>query len=416
MRTRVAGLRRITNRRGAMLVFVAVSMVGLLGVVALAVDVGVGNRQRRIAQTAADAGALGGGMQIYRQSPDSASIVAAAFDAANRNGFPGGEVTVVYPPASGNHVGDYDYIEVLIAKSVPTVFGRIFSQNNFDIKARAVAGLGTASNNCVYSLASSGNGIDVEGDMFGDCGFVANSDIYVKKNIDAPSVSAVGDVDGGPSGSTYEGVPPAIDPYATLTVPTFDGTCEYTNLVVASDQTLSPGDYCGGLKVNKNIKATLNPGTYIMRGGGIDGGQIVGTGGVTLINAVSTDNDPLKFKPFVFGNNCAVNIVAPTSGAFAGIAIFQDRNGPVANNATEWVNDVCGKGGGNNCMKDDEPDITGVVYFPTQTFSVGNSNGKFTVNGTLIAKYIAATNGGAKFCMFLDTTGDFAPKRLSLVE
>ena len=39
---------RMKNRRGALILFVAVSMVGLLGLVAIAADIGAAQRQRRI--------------------------------------------------------------------------------------------------------------------------------------------------------------------------------------------------------------------------------------------------------------------------------------------------------------------------------------------------------------------------------
>jgi len=50
------------DRRGAMLALVGVTIVALLGSMALVLDVGAGQRQRRVAQTAADAGAVGWGI------------------------------------------------------------------------------------------------------------------------------------------------------------------------------------------------------------------------------------------------------------------------------------------------------------------------------------------------------------------
>src|SRR4051812_41868661 len=91
---------RLQNRRGAMLLFIAISMVGLLGLVAIATDIGSGNRQRRIAQTAADAGAIGGGRQIERHL-DSASVIANVYTSALKNGYPAANVFPYYPPQTG---------------------------------------------------------------------------------------------------------------------------------------------------------------------------------------------------------------------------------------------------------------------------------------------------------------------------
>lgn len=410
---------RFTGRRGAMLPFVAVSMVGLLGMAALATDLGAGNRQRRIAQTAADAAAIGGGRQIERHFRD-ASVIAFAQHAAAQNGFPVSEVTVHYPPATGNHVGDSNYVEVLIVKSIPTIFGRIFNKNTLDIQARAVAGLASASSFCVYSLASSGTGIDWSGRITTDCGIAANSSIDLKKGIDGsppPDISAVGTIDTKTArpGHNFPGIPPVADPFSYLTVPP-EGTCLFTNLHVTANQTLFPGEYCGGIKINDNVLVTLTPSTqpYIMRGGGLTGGQVEAWGGVTIINANGPGNDQSAFKPITFGNNCRFHIQAPASGPYKGVAVLQDPAGPVAATAADYVNDFCGKGVNTPCDPADV-DIEGLVYLPTQSYYVGNSNGKLTIAGTLITKFMTS-HSGAETCMYRDTSGNSAPKRLSLVE
>ncbi|MEO7367300.1 MAG: pilus assembly protein TadG-related protein, partial [Gemmatimonadaceae bacterium] len=116
----------LENRRGAMLVLLAISMLGLLGLVAIATDIGAGNRQRRIAQTAADAAAIGGGRVIERKG-DAASIRASALLSAQKNLFAASEVQIFYPPATGLHIGDINFVEVTIFKKVPTLFGGIFN-------------------------------------------------------------------------------------------------------------------------------------------------------------------------------------------------------------------------------------------------------------------------------------------------
>ena len=160
--------RSITReRRGAMLVFVAVAMVTLLGFLAMTLDIGAGNRQRRIAQTAADAGALGGGTEIYRRMSGTPlsddSVFASAINEAVRNGFPSDDVTVNYPPASGPHTGDNAYVEVIINRTIPTIFGSIFNFASLNAGARAVAGVGSYALNCLVSLDPSGpRAIEVE--------------------------------------------------------------------------------------------------------------------------------------------------------------------------------------------------------------------------------------------------------------
>jgi hypothetical protein len=152
-----------------------------------------------------------------------------------------------------------------------------------------------------------------------------------------------------------------------------------------------------------------------MRGGGITAGEIDATSGVTIINAMSTDNDPAKFKPIVFDNSCLLHLFAPDTGVFRGVAIFQDPAAPASTSANDMVNDVCGMGTQAKCDPAN-PDIRGLIYFPTQAFNIGNSNGKFSIAGTIVSKYFSGLNGGGKPCVFLDTTGNSSVLRLSLVE
>jgi hypothetical protein len=396
-----------------MLLFAAISIVGLLGLVVIATDIGAGNRQKRIAQTAADAAAIGGGRQIERKQ-DSASIIQYALASASKNGFPN-EATVFYLPGplTGNHIGDPNYVEVVIVKRFPTLFGRIFNRDTIQVQARAVAGLATSSLYCLYNLASSGTGIDWSGKMETNCGIVSNAAASFNKGVEAPYVAAVGGISGGPSNRSFPGSPPVFDPFAFLPVPA-ETSCDFTNKTVTSDQTLDPGVYCGGITVSKNITATLKAGTYIVRGGGITGGQIDGTAGVTIINTNGMGNNQATYKPFTFGNNCAFHVIAPSSGTYKGIAVLIPSVVPAAVDANDQVNDFCGKGSQTKCDPTDV-DVNGVIYMPNQSFNVGNSNGKFSIAGTLISKYMESSNG-ANLCAFLDTSGNSQLKRLSLVE
>jgi hypothetical protein len=403
---------RLKNRRGAMLVMASISIVALLGLVAIATDIGSGNHQKRIAQTAADAGAIGGGRQLERKL-DSASVIAYAITSTGKNGFSAAETSVFYPPATGNHVGDMNYVEVVIAKPVPTLFGRIFNRDTIQVRARAVAGLGTSATYCLYNFATAGIGVNWDGKMETNCGVVSNASLDFKKGITAPYVAAVGTINNGPGGKSFPGTPPVFDPFTYLTVPA-ETTCDFTNKVVASDALLDPGVYCGGITVNDNILATLKAGVYIIRGGGLKGGQIEATAGVTIINTNGPGNDLTKYKPITFGNNCKFHVFAPSSGTYKGIAVLTPTVVPAAASATDNVNDLCGKGTNTPCDGAD-PDIRGIVYMPNQAFRVSNSNGKLTVAGTLITKYMTSSSG-ATGCFFLDASGNSPLKTLSLVE
>ncbi|HEX9054086.1 MAG TPA: pilus assembly protein TadG-related protein [Gemmatimonadales bacterium] len=79
--------QRGLDRRGATAVFVAVALAALLGMVALAVDVGMLMKVRADAQRAADAGALAGAQEFLRGVPAAMKNSAAlnALEYASRN-------------------------------------------------------------------------------------------------------------------------------------------------------------------------------------------------------------------------------------------------------------------------------------------------------------------------------------------
>ncbi len=407
---------RTGNRRGAMLVLVGVSMVALLGLVALSADIGAGNRVRRISQTAVDAAALGGGNEIMRSS-SSAAVVAAAVAAYNKAGnpVPGAVLSVHYPPLTGTYAGNNRFIEVTLARTIPTMFGGILGRDSLAVFARGVAGAAAGSQVCVLGLSNSGSAIDIKGDIDAGspgsgCSVVSNSGIEVKNGgkLTGGSISAVGGISIGPPGSStpeYPGIPPVPDPLAYLTAPA-ETSCPpaLTNFKVSGTMNLSPGVYCGGIDFQggNGKKAILAAGTYILRGGGIKGGknELEGTN-VTIINTNGPGNDPTKFAPFEFEQNCLVNLTAPTSNLdpYRGIVLFAPVNTPFA------VNTFCGVG-----------DLTGTVYMPSQEFMLANGNGKLTIIGSLYAGTITTENAGGKYEIISDMTSIAAVKRLSLVQ
>jgi uncharacterized membrane protein len=78
------------NQRGAVTVVVAVSMVVLLGFAALAVDYGYLAYSQRRLQSATDAAALAGAVDLWTQSWTTVVTNAQAFTAGQGNTMPGG--------------------------------------------------------------------------------------------------------------------------------------------------------------------------------------------------------------------------------------------------------------------------------------------------------------------------------------
>jgi Flp pilus assembly protein TadG len=109
---------------------VALTIVVLLGIAALAVDVGYFLVQRTKAQTAADAAALAAASYLPDAVPNART---AAIDFGTRN-LPDGTTTFTDPSAT-----DPNKAEVTVSLQVPTFFARIWGISSVTAVAHAVA-------------------------------------------------------------------------------------------------------------------------------------------------------------------------------------------------------------------------------------------------------------------------------------
>jgi hypothetical protein len=290
-------------------------------------------------------------------------------------------ITVNRPPQNGSQAGNRNFVEVIISQNAPTFFLRVLGIASTTVQARAVAGLVYDPGYCVYVLDPGARwALTVEGGakLQTSCGVMVNSDdpLALIENGGGCVTAGVIDVTGGYAGSCYSptpntDVPPEDDPLADLSPPSFSG-CNYENFKYnsGSDVTLSPGVYCGGIKINSTGKIRFNPGTYIINGGGftINAGQINGEG-VSFYLTESLINPAWRYQPVsITGGN--INLSAPTTGPMAGILFFQDRNV-----LFDQFNKIVGNSNSS---------FIGAIYFPTQELMYAGTSG---VDGytTLIA-------------------------------
>src|SRR5262245_4917581 len=138
-----------SRRRGNVAVLVAISIVMLMAMVALTIDGGVLQSEKRHAQATADAAALAAASVMFQQYPKyqgkdkDGTAKTAAFDFAKMNGYDNdgtlSVVTVNLPPKSGIYKGLDGYVEVLVTFNQQRLFSRIFGSDPIPVTARAVA-------------------------------------------------------------------------------------------------------------------------------------------------------------------------------------------------------------------------------------------------------------------------------------
>jgi hypothetical protein len=121
------------GERGQGLVLAALVMAVLLGVVALALDVGLLLHERRTAQNAADAMSLAGALEL---PDDPAAAVLKAQEWAAKNGVPADEIQTI--EVRTTFVAN-DTLHVEVSRDFSWVFGRVMGMVSSEVGADASA-------------------------------------------------------------------------------------------------------------------------------------------------------------------------------------------------------------------------------------------------------------------------------------
>ena len=383
------------SRGGFVVITIALSMFFLMGFAGLAIDVGFFRYVKRLAQNAADAGAVGAAMAMANaESAETSGRVDAA-----KNGFPHGQdnitVDVNNPPSMGAFAGKAGYVEVIVTQPRSTFFMNALNIDSATISARAVAYVQQSGSGCIYIMSpdaklaftlTGGSTINV------GCGIYVNSDhpndamnVGSGSTVNATSINVVGGTDIHPSATVnpdpVTGVAYQADPLAHIPEPEV-GPCNYTDQqICASDTcTFNPGVYCNGIKVaGKGTLGIFNPGEYILKGKGflVKGGADVYGDGVTFF-ATYDDSFPFLGYNITGGSNTVLK--APTDGPRAGMLFMTDRS--VYNTKQNHI------GGHSNTV------IDGTIYMPgTPLVYNGGSTG--SGNYTILVASKMEIGGGS---------------------
>lgn len=390
------------HERGQAVVMLALMLAGLLLAVGLAVDAGALYSVRRTAQVAADAAAWAGAVVLYDGGTSDAARAAALVD-AQRNGHATGgttSVTVFAPASAGPFAGDLRTVEVVIERSVRTSF--LGAGSLMSVRVRAVgAALPFRSAHAILALsrdAPEALRTDGLGSLRAQGGGVMVNSAHPQAavingqgDIVAPYTSVVGGVsehgNGEFSPSATTGATPAADPYKTLPPPSTDGLPVFSDTRVTATQVLRPGVYEGGITVTANGVAKLEPGTYVLRGGGLTvqgNGQLQNNddsdGTVFFVTHDLYPAAPGTCGAVLLAGNGAVELRAPTSGPYAGILFYQDRQ---CSNVLSIV--------GNGSLTS----IAGTIYAPAAEVKLaGNGNASLALDAQIIGNTVRWSGNG----------------------
>jgi hypothetical protein len=199
--------------------------------------------------------------------------------------------------------------------------------------------------------------------------------------LTATAIDVVGNVSAS-NGATISPVPitgitPVADPLANLPLPSSNVNRGSVN-VSKGTTTLNPGIYSQIKASGTGTKIILNPGIYIIQGGGlsISSSASISGSGVMIYNAGS--KFPTlggSFGGITLTGSGSFSLTSPTSGTYAGILIFQERDNPVALSLSANA----GLG------------LSGTIYAPGALLTV-SGGGKFT--GAVITDQVKFTGSG----------------------
>ncbi|MDE3202451.1 MAG: hypothetical protein KGN79_16190 [Acidobacteriota bacterium] len=361
--------------RAQVLVLVVLSMGVLLGMLALAIDVGQMLFVKRQLQSTADAAALAGALELNTcgSTANCQAMQDAAISAVTESGLSsptlvtqcgsttstGLTLTLDNGPcllgASDPNSGNKKVVEAMVSTTQPTLLAGLFGMHSMRIVARSEASVGSTTYNlyvinpsAAQSMLMNGNAsLTVQGGVIVDSD--SNTALLVNGHatLSASNIDVVGNtlINGNPSvsPSPNTGANHVDDPFANLAAPAvgactnatsspYYGSCGNLSVNGHKSAVFNPGVYKGGININGGASVTFNPGTYIIDGNMIVNGNATLTGnGVTFYFASGS---------MTANGNGTVDLVAPTTGTYAGILYYQahgDTSAAIVNGSSSSV-------------------------------------------------------------------------------
>jgi Flp pilus assembly protein TadG len=382
------------DQSGAIAVLMALGLTVLIGIVGLAIDVGLWYKTNRGLQNAADAAVIAAALDGTDAYASQAKAITAQYGFVD--GSNGITVTALNNQTCPSPSTATDCYRVTVAQaSAPLFFSAVIGISAPAISGAAMASSSATHNYCLLALAGSGTSPAIDGNgaskaNMNGCSVMSNTGA----NCSGHDLGATyGDAHGTNNGcgvTQHSNAPVVADPYSSLVsyIPT--NTCGSTSSSFPQepsklhDPALPAGNIWGSSGVTTTIALTSSP-TIANKGivcgdlqlagdvtvtssSGLAGSLLViengllDTNGHTLKTASGSALTIIFTGPTVPGksynhyptdntNAGTLDFMAPTSGTWKGIAIYQDPN------LTSGIDFTYA---GNNPTWN----ITGVTYFP----------------------------------------------------
>jgi len=410
-----------SDRRGNAMVLAAAALPLVLGSAGLASDTIEWALWKRQLQRAADSAALAG---VYAKVESQSYTSAVTADLARNNHV--GITTVVTPsnpPSSGAYTSDAMAVRVSLAVQKRLSFSSIFLATAPTIRATATATIVPSGQYCVVSLENTAvTGINATGstDVNLGCGMITNSTSLNaavatgSAEVIASPIAAVGGIPAsnnwGPGTVLQPFTIAQDDPFAAVVPPTGQSCSGNTNVPNNSTATIGAANTvtCVG-SLSLAGTATLR-GTIYVDGGGVTVGTQanVTCDQCTIVLTNHSTSPTATIGNFEVTGSPQMHWVAPTSGTFKGLLIYQDRR---AIDGTS--NNLQNKLRGSSTSY-----FEGAFYFPGQQLEFAGTTGMNTNCLQLVSRRVVFTGNSAinNTCPGGSGAMSFAGKRVRLVE
>jgi Flp pilus assembly protein TadG len=394
------------DSRGNFAMTFALSVVPIVGAVGAAVDYGQSGSIRSAMQGAADAASLSTIKIASTLNPAQVQSAAVGFFNASFS-RPG-----IAPAVTATYDAVNNVVTVSAAANFKPNFVGMLGVSNIAMTATSKASVGTKQwQVCVLVteptdnhtlLVQDGSKID-----FTNCMVQVNTANW--DAVEARGTSYIHSTNGENCfvGDIHYGdvVPPKNptctmfpDPHDTLRAP--DNACTYTNFNTAmGGNTLSPGTYCGGILVNKDV--TFNPGLYVIKDGKF---QIVGNSNVIANGVTFVLVGSNAYLSFNTSGTITMSPAGAAAGVFSGFQFYYDDPEFDANGKKKG-----NKKGAKSTISSAKMTSSGIFYLQGQEF-IPDQGAVITINpGSIIAHTIRPDGGST-----LNLTGDINSSNAAL--
>jgi Flp pilus assembly protein TadG len=399
-------LRKVwRDRRGNALVIAGAALPLIIGSAGLATDTIQWAMWKRQLQRAADSGALAG---VYgKLSSQTVSTGACSASAPVSRDLTIGDVTnrlgttptctIQSPVTSGSWTAaGFSAVKVTVSVQRSLSFSGLFMSAAPTITASATAAVVQAGKYCAKALDNkTETGILFIGNATVNlgCGIIANAkggsavDGGGSATVTASPVAAQGQI--ANSGAFTDDTvfqpysPPTTDPYAGINPPTVPNGCNQTAVKGnQSSVSVTGGTVCyTDITLTNGQSASFTDAVVILNGGDLSvnaGASLTCTRCTFILTTNDTNITNNSIGNVTFNGGATINLVAPTTGTYNGLVIYQDRRAPYCQN--------CNKINGNSSSI-----IEGAMYFPTQELQISGDSGMDTKCVQMVAWQLSFT-------------------------